>query len=134
MPTLEQRKAVFRTIFDIAIHNKRELSDNHEYCLMKWGQSNLHLSIIEMQECLSPAMSNGFANFQQLSNLSKDYQIEFRKLLYRMLNYNQSPTLQEKQDFDSVLSVIENRYGLPNTYMSFSFSTYNDEKPLLSWY
>lgn len=28
MPTLEQRKAVFRTIFDIAIHNKRELSNN----------------------------------------------------------------------------------------------------------
>lgn len=47
MPTLEQRKAVFRTIFDIAIHNKRELSNNHKYCLIRWGQSFLHLSIIE---------------------------------------------------------------------------------------
>lgn len=37
MPTLEQRKAVFRTIFDIAIHNKRELSNNHKYCLIRWG-------------------------------------------------------------------------------------------------
>ena len=46
MPTLEQRKAVFRTIFDIAIHNKRELSNNHKYCLIRWGQSFLHLSII----------------------------------------------------------------------------------------
>ena len=36
-----------------------------------------------MQECLSPTMSNGFANFQQLSNLDKEYQIEltdFRKV------------------------------------------------------
>ena len=46
MPTLEQRKAAFRTIFDIVIHNKRELSNNHKYCLMRWGQSFLHLSII----------------------------------------------------------------------------------------
>ena len=27
MPTLEQRKAVFRTIFDIVIHNKPSLSE-----------------------------------------------------------------------------------------------------------
>lgn len=117
MPTLEQRKAVFRTIFDIVIHNKRELSNNHKYCLMRWGQSFLHLSIIEMQECLSPIMSNGFANFQQLSNLDKEYQIEFRKLLYAILNYSQIPTVQEIEDFNSVLSVIENRYNLPK-YMT----------------
>ena len=66
MPTLEQRKAAFRTIFDIVIHNKRELSNNHKYCLMRWGQSFLHLSIIEMQECLSPTMSNGFVNFWKI--------------------------------------------------------------------
>ena len=56
MPTLEQRKAVFRTIFDIAIHNKRELSNNHKYCLIRWGQSFLHLSIIvsNLIEYVSP--------------------------------------------------------------------------------
>ena len=81
MPTLEQRKAVFRTIFDIVIHNKRELSNNHKYCLMRWGQSFLHLSIIEMQECLSPIMSNGFANFQQLSNLDKAITLSWQTIL-----------------------------------------------------
>ena len=132
MPTLEQRKAVFRTIFDIAIHNKRELSNNHKYCLIRWGQSFLHLSIIEMQECLSPTMSNGFANFQQLSNLDKEYQIEFRKLLYAILNYSQIPTVQEIEDFNSVLSVIENRYNLPNSYSNFENSVHNTT-PLKEW-
>ena len=47
MPTLEQRKAAFRTIFDVAIHNKKELNDNHKYCLIRWGQDILHLSIID---------------------------------------------------------------------------------------
>lgn len=132
MTTLEQRKAAFRTVFDIAIHNKRELSDNHKYCLMRWGQYILHLSIIDMQECLSPAMSNGFRNFQLLGSLDREYQIEFRKLLYGVLNYNQTPTLQELQDFNSVLSVIENRYNLPNSYSEFENSVYNTS-PLKEW-
>lgn len=132
MPTLEQRKAAFRTVFDIAIHNKRELNDNHKYCLMRWGQYIFHLSIIDMQECLSPAMSNGFRNFQLLGSLNREYQIEFRKLLYNVLNYNQTPTLQELQDFNSVLSVIENRYNLPNSYSGFENSVYNTS-PLKEW-
>ena len=140
MPTLEQRKAAFRTVFDIAIHNKRELNDNHKYCLMRWGQYIFHLSIIDMQECLSPAMSNGFRNFQLLGSLDREYQIEFRKLLYNVLNYNQTPTLQELQDFSfqcfmflsDILSVIENRYNLPNSYSGFENSVYNTS-PLKEW-
>ena len=132
MTTLEQRKAVFRTVFGVAIHNKKELKDNHKYCLTRWGQHILHLSITDVQECLSPAMSNGFANFQQLSNLDKDYHIEFRKLLYAILNYSQIPTLQEMQDFNSVLSVIDNRYNLPNSYLDFENSVYN-VSPLKEW-
>ena len=132
MPTLEQRKAAFRTIFDVAIHNKKELNDNHKYCLIRWGQDILHLSIIDAQECLSPAMANGFTNFQQLSSLDKEYQIEFRKLLYAILNYSQIPTVQEITDFNSVLSVIENRYNLPNSYSNFENSVYNTT-PLKEW-
>lgn len=85
-----------------------------------------------MQECLSPAMSNGFRNFQLLGSLDREYQIEFRKLLYNVLNYNQTPTLQELQDFNSVLSVIENRYNLPNSYSGFENSVYNTS-PLKEW-
>ena len=131
MPTLEQRKAAFRTIFDIVIHNKRELSNNHKYCLMRWGQSFLHLSIIEMQECLSPTMSN-FLCSSWLKDWLKEYQIEFRKLLYAILNYSQIPTVQEIEDFNSVLSVIENRYNLPNSYSNFENSVYNTT-PLKEW-
>lgn len=99
---------------------------------MRWGQNILHLTINDMQECLSPAMANGFANFQQLSNLDKEYQIEFRKLLYAILNYCQLPTVQEIEDFNSVLSVIENRYNLPSSYTEFESSSYNTS-PLKEW-
>lgn len=77
-------------------------------------------------------MANGFANFQQLSNLDKEYQIEFRKLLYAILNYCQLPTVQEIEDFNSVLSVIENRYNLPSSYTEFESSIYNTS-PLKEW-
>ena len=92
----------------------------------------MYYSIIEMQECLSRNLSNGFVNFQQLSNLDKEYQIEFRKLLYAILNYSQIPTVQEIEDFNSVLSVIENRYNLPNSYSNFENSVYNTT-PLKEW-
>lgn len=133
-PTLQQRKAVFRTLFDIAGHHKNKINSNHQEYLMMIANDVLHLSPIEVQNCLSLAMADGNDNCSQISILDKSYQIEFRKVMYRLIHYGQMPTQQEIQDYNHILSFVDNRHKLPNSYIDFGYSRYNNGNPLLSWY
>lgn len=124
-PTLLQKKAILRTMFDLLRHGKEEISISDQQVFFYIGRNVLDLTDDDIQ--LLSEMNNVLQNIMLISKLNMTYQIAFRKIMYHLLTENRTPSITEKKNYNNILSVIPNNYNLPITFDTFRESKYFDD-------
>lgn len=95
-PTVNQKKAVAKTLGDLISHGKSRVSPNDEKMFFYIASHVLGLKEMEIIDAIKN-MNNGFLNFNSIGQMNKTYQIAFRNLMYQLITIERIPTYTEKK-------------------------------------
>lgn len=113
-PTERQRMAVFKTLGDLMLHKKYDISDRDYRILFHIGTFILGLTEAKVNEAMR-TMNYLLFNVELINQMNAKYQLSFRLMLYYMFVTERTPSSTEIYDVNQILSVIDDVNRTPKS-------------------
>ena len=106
--------AVFKTLGDLMLHKKYDISDRDYRILFHIGTFILGLTEAKANEAMR-TMNYLLFNVELINQMNAKYQLSFRLMLYYMFVTERTPSSTEIYDVNQILSVIDDVNRTPKS-------------------